>query len=237
MGEKQGVADSLAKNPWCPTQFVTRVARFLTASGIQALLDGLERLTADPHLIEALALSQAATLEQQELIRELHKREPPAVPEKEVEEAAADAEPDPVKRKTLLQKVAGLNVVERIILALKGGREERMLLVRDHNKIVQRAVLQSPRLTDSEVESFAAMANVSQDVLRGIALNRVFMKNYAIAKNMIKNPKTPLDISLHILPRLTATDLRILTTNKNIPENLRNAAIKLQRSRKSTGPG
>ncbi|MGA8221502.1 MAG: hypothetical protein WB780_07580 [Candidatus Acidiferrales bacterium] len=233
LGDKPGIADSLAKNPLCPTATVTQVARFLTAAGIQALLDHLERLTSDTHLIEALAQSQAVSVEQQELIRELQKGE--AASGKEIEEAAAEVEPDPVKRETLMQKLTRLNVVERIILALKGGREERMLLIRDRNKMVQRAVLQSPRLTDSEVESFAAMANVTSDVLRIIALNRVFMKSYAIIRNLVKNPKTPLDISLHILPRLTATDLKILCTNKNIPETLRNTAIKLQRSRKILG--
>jgi hypothetical protein len=231
--EKPGIADALAKNSACPTAAVTRVARYLTAAGIQALLDHLERLTSDPQLIEALAHSQAASVEQQELIHEIQKNEAANV--KEIEEAAAEAEPDPAKRQTLMQKLTHLNVVERIILALKGGREERMLLIRDRNKIVQRSVLQSPRLTESEVESFAAMANVTSDVLRIISLNRIFIKSYAIVRNLAKNPKTPLDISLHILPRLTATDLKILTTNKNIPETLRNTAIKLQRSRKILG--
>ena len=214
---------------------VTRVARHLTAAGIQALLENLERLTSDSHLIEALAQSQAASVEQQELIREIQNNESADV--KEIAEAAAEAEPDPAKRQTLTQKLTHLNVVERIILALKGGREERMLLIRDRNKIVQRSVLQSPRLTESEVESFAAMANVTSDVLRIISLNRTFIKSYAVIRNLAKNPKTPLDISLHILPRLTATDLKILTTNKNIPETLRNTAIKLQRSRKILGSG
>jgi hypothetical protein len=235
LAEKPGIADALAKNPACPTAAVARAARYLTAAGIQALLDNLERLTSDLHLVEALAHSQAASVEQQELIREIQKNEATNV--KELEEAAAEAEPDPVKRLTLTQKLTHLNVVERIILALKGGREERMLLIRDRNKIVQRSVLQSPRLTESEVESFAAMANVTSDVLRIISLNRTFIKSYAIIRNLAKNPKTPLDISLHILPRLTVTDLKILTTNKNIPETLRNTAIKLQRSRKILGSG
>ncbi|HYL69202.1 MAG TPA: hypothetical protein VEX69_08545 [Candidatus Limnocylindria bacterium] len=235
IAEKAGIADALAKNPASPTAAVTRAARYLTAAGIQALLDNLERLTSDPHLIDALAHSQAASTDQQELIHEIQRNE--AANFKEIEEAAAEAEPDPVKRQTLMQKLTHLNVVERIILALKGGREERMLLIRDRNKIVQRSVLQSPRLTESEVESFAAMANVTSDVLRVISLNRAFMKNYSIARNLTKNPKTPLDISLHILPRLNATDLKILTTNKNIPETLRNTAIKLQRSRKILGSG
>lgn len=234
-GEKPGIADALAKNPACPTAAVTRAARYLTAAGIQALLDDLERLTSDPQLIDALAHSQAASAEQQELIHEIKKNEATNV--KEIEEAAAEAEPDPVKRETLMQKLTHLNVVERIILALKGGREERMLLIRDRNKVVQRSVLQSPRLSESEVEAFASMANVTSDVLRIISLNRIFIKSYAIVRNLAKNPKTPLDISLHILPRLNATDLKILATNKNIPETLRNTAIKLQRSRKILGSG
>jgi hypothetical protein len=229
--EKPGIADSLAKNSNCPTAIVTQVAHHLTPAGIQALLDHLERLTSDPRLIDALAHAKAATLEQQELLREIQKNE--AMDMKEVAEAAAETEPDVVKRETLMQKLTHMNVVERMILALKGAREERMLLIRDRNKIVQRAVLQSPRLTESEVEAFAAMANVTSDVLRIISLNRVFIKSYAIVRNLAKNPKTPLDITLHILPRLNATDLRNLAANKNIPDTLRNAAIKLQRSRKT----
>jgi hypothetical protein len=106
-----------------------------------------------------------------------------------------------------------------------------MLLIRDPNKIVQRGVLQSPRLTDLEVENFASMTNVSQEVLRLIANNRVFMKNYTVARNLTKNPKAPLDVTLHLLPRLTPLDLKHLTSNKNIPETLRSTAIKLQRQR------
>ena len=233
--EKPGIADSLARNPACPTAAVTRAARFLTAAGIQSLLDHLDRLTSDPHLIAALAQSQAASVEQQELIREIQKNE--AADVKEIAEAAAEAEPDPVKRETLMQKLTHMNVVERMVLALKGAREERMLLIRDRNKVVQRAVLQSPRLTESEVEAFASMANVTSDVLRIISLNRVFIKSYAVVRNLAKNPKTPLDITLHILPRLNATDLRNLAANKNIPDTLRNAAVKLQRSRKTLGSG
>jgi hypothetical protein len=142
-----------------------------------------------------------------------------------------------VKRETLMQKVAHMNVVQRLTLALKGGRTERMLLIRDPNKLVQRCVLQSPRLTDTEVETFAAMTNLTGEILRTISLTRIFMKNYTIVKNLVNNPKTPLDVSLHLFPRLTATDLVKLTANKNIPDTLRSAALKLHRKRKIGGQG
>ena len=122
-------------------------------------------------------------------------------------------------------------------LIMAGGRSERMLLIRDPNKLVQRCVLQSPRLTDTEVESFASMTNLSAEVLRAISMARVFMKNYTIVRNLVNNPKTPLDVGLHLFPRLTATDLAKLTLNKNIPETLRSSALKLHRKRKAGASG
>jgi hypothetical protein len=229
IGDKPGIADALAKNGACPAVLVTRVARHLTATGIQALLDNMERLSSDDRLAMALVQSQAATAEQQALLAEIHKNEP--IPAKDLEDAAKDAEPDPVKRETLLKQIAHMNVVQRLTLALKGNREARMILIKDPNKLVQRCVLQSPRLTDMEVEAFAKMTNLSEEVFRVISLTRKFIKSYVIMKNLVNNPKTPLDISLHLLPRLNANDLKLLTTNKNIPDTLRSIAVKTQRQR------
>jgi hypothetical protein len=234
MSQKPGVADALAKNPFCPTGVVAHVASRLSAAGVQALLDNLDRLSSDARLVVALTHCKAATPEQQELLLEIQKTEGMAVAE--IEEAAAEIEPDLKKRVTLLQRLAHMNVVERIQLALKGGREERMLLIRDPNKIVQRGVLQSPRLTDLEIENFAAMTNVSTEVLRSIAASRVYMKAYTVVKNLVRNPKTPLDVSMHLLQRLNAFDLKLLTSNKNIPETLRSTAVKLHRQRASVRP-
>jgi len=206
----------------------------LTSEGIQALLDNLDRLSSDPELGTKLSNSTSATPEQKELLTEIQNNA--LLKEQEVEDTAAEAVPDVKKRKTLLQRLGSMNVVQRIQLAVKGGREERMLLIRDPNKIVQRAVLQSPRLTDLEVENFAGMANVSQEVLRNIAKNRAFMKSYVVVKNLAKNPKAPIDVTLHLLPRLIPADLKQLSGNKNVPETLRSSAQKLQRQRNAARP-
>jgi hypothetical protein len=235
LGGQPGVADALAKNVACPTACVARVAQHLTVEGIQALLDDLERFVSDPQLVIAVAEAAAAgSNEQRELLGDLQKG---AMAQNELQDAAVDAEPDPVKRETLMQRVAHMNVVQRLTLALKGDRTERMLLIRDRNKLVQRCVLQSPRLTDTEVEAFASMTNLTGEILRTISLTRIFMKNYAVVRNLVNNPKTPLDVSLHLIARLTATDLVKLTNNKNVPETLRSAAVKLNRKRKSGGSG
>ena len=110
---------------------------------------------------------------------------------------------------------------------MKGTREQRSQLIRDSNRLVATAVLASPKLTDAEVESFTKMGNVSEDVLRIIGMNRNWLKNYGVVLGLTKNPKTPTAIALHQLHRLVEKDVKMLTTDRNIPEVLRLAAKKM----------
>ena len=125
--------------------------------------------------------------------------------------------------------LASLPIVERMKLASKGTRSQRAQLVRDSNKLVAAAVLSSPKLTESEVEAFAKMANVTEDVLRTIAMNRTWMKNYGVISGLTKNPKTPPGISMQLVQRLNEKDLKALTTDRNVPEAVRLAAKKFLR--------
>ena len=122
--------------------------------------------------------------------------------------------------------LAGLPIKRKIKLASKGTREQRAQLIRDPNKLVAAAVLSSPKLTDAEVESFAKMANVSDEVLRVIGVNRTWLKNYGVVLGLVKNPKTPPAISMQLLPRITERDMKMLAVDRNVPEALRLAARK-----------
>jgi hypothetical protein len=123
-----------------------------------------------------------------------------------------------------IQKIARMTVAERVQTALKGNREERVILIRDANRIVSSAVLESPKLSDSEVEAIAIMKNVSEEVLRLLATRREFIKNYTVVHSLVKNPRAPIGTSLTLLNRILTNDLRSLARNKNIPEVLRKAA-------------
>jgi hypothetical protein len=112
-------------------------------------------------------------------------------------------------------------------LAMKGTREQRATLIRDTNRIVATAVLTSPKLTEAEVEAFAKMANVSEDVLRIIGTNRTWLKNYAVALALAKNAKTPPGISMQLLHRLNEKDMKRISIDRNVPEVLRLAARRL----------
>jgi hypothetical protein len=226
---RPGIADALAHNITCPIETLRPVIRYLSVTAVQDLFEDLDRLSTSPALVSELIASAVINAEQRGQLQELQREEPE--PEEAFVEAAEAAEPDKAKRQTLLQKLAGMRVVDRVQMALKGGRDERVLLIRDPCKVVQRAVLQSPQLSEREVESFANMATLSDETLRIIANNRKFRKNYNIIRGLMFNPKTPLEVTLHLLPHVKAQDLKFLTTSKNIADTLRTAAMRLQRQR------
>lgn len=147
-----------------------------------------------------------------------------------VERGATEDQPldgDGIEEKRgAVQRLAALTVSERMSVAMKGSREERAILIRDPNKLVSVAVLSSPKLNESEVESIAKMANVSDEVLRIIGQTRAWVKNYGVASSLTKNPKTPLAVSLNLVQRLTDRDLKMITLDRNMQEPLRIAARK-----------
>jgi hypothetical protein len=170
--------------------------------------------------------------------------EPPApAPPAEVAEVAAEPEPEaPLSEEqavaqylsederedgpklSAVQKIYKMNTAEKVIAALKGTREERTVLVRDRNRLVSTAVLGSPKLTDAEVEAYASMKNVSDDVLRNIAGNREWTKKYNVIVNLIKNPRTPVALSIGMIARLNPRDMKALMTDRNVSEVLRKTA-------------
>ena len=135
------------------------------------------------------------------------------------------------KRENTLQKINHLDVKGRIQLALKGNKEERSILIRDGTKVVALAVLEAPKLSDGEVEKFASQKNVLEAVLRHIPLKRRFMKNYIVVRNLVANPRAPLDISLGLMKNLLTQDLKNISNNKEVSETIRKLALKMYKQK------
>lgn len=236
LADKPMIAAILVKNPRCPVECLGPAVKALPTSAVQEFMQDLDRLSSNRMLVAALTQSASLTAEQRQQLEELLADK--AEGESAFKDAVADIDDATnEQRTTLLQKLAGMRVVERVQLALKGNREERMALIRDPCKVVQRAVLQSSRLTDREVETFAAMAGLTDEILRIIGTSRNFRKNYTVTRNLLNNPKTPLDVTLHMLPGINAQDLKKLTQNKNVSDTLRTSAVRLQNQRKQKESG
>ena len=229
---KPPVLNAMIKNKSCGPEYLLPIVPHLSTLDIQALMEELERVVDSRDLVSALEKSNSVTLEQKAQLHELLSDETPDA--EALALVAQDLEMDEEKRKTLLQQISAMTVAQRVKFAMKGGADARRVLIRDTNKVVQRAVLQSPRLTDQEVEAFASMTNLTDEILRLIGKNRNFRKNYSVVRNLLNNGKAPLDVTLNLLPMLNPMDLKKLTMNKNVPETLRTTAIKLQRQRAET---
>jgi hypothetical protein len=139
--------------------------------------------------------------------------------------------PVAAKRENTMQKINGLDVKGRIQLALKGNKEERSILIRDGTKVVALAVLEAPKLSDGEVEKFALQKNVLEAVLRQIPLKRRFMKNYIVVRNLVSNPRTPLDLGLGLMKHLLVVDLKNISANKEVSETVRKLALKMYKQK------
>src|SRR5262249_25186908 len=151
---------------------------------------------------------------------------PPATEAEALAHYPADDEKKDEQKSSTAQRIYTPNTAEKIIAALKASREDRAILARDTNRLVSSAVLGSPRLTDVEIEAFAGMKSLSDEVLRKIGSHREWTKRYGVVSNLVKNPRTPLAISLGLVSRLNPRDIKGLSVDRNVPEVIRKQALK-----------
>ena len=136
----------------------------------------------------------------------------------------SEEERQQTEKVSAVQKIYRLNTAEKLITALKGSREERAILIRDPNRLVATAVLGSPRLTDPEIEAISGMKSVSDEILRKIGHHREWTKRYAVCKNLVCNPRTPIGMALTLVPRLSPRDIKGIAVDRNVPEPVRKQA-------------
>ena len=148
------------------------------------------------------------------------------------QETAKVKKPPEERSQSILQRLQKLTVAERILLALRGNKEVRTVLLRDTNKEVVKTVLENPKITETEIEILAKSRSVSEEILRKITKKREWMKNYAIILSLVTNPKTPAPIAIKLVSELKNRDLSIIEKNKNVAEGVRAVAKKLVRARK-----
>jgi hypothetical protein len=153
----------------------------------------------------------------------------PEFPEELIEEIKE--EPDKKVFQSLYQKVMKMGVGEKIKLATIGNREARNLLLKDPNKLILAAVVNSPRMTEEDIIKICQSRNVSNEVLRLIAAKKELTKNYKVKIGLVTNPKTPVPISLKLLSYITEADLRNIAKNKNISTVVARGARKILEDR------
>jgi hypothetical protein len=144
-------------------------------------------------------------------------------------EASAEApeEDNSIFIGAIYRRVGLMTISEKIALAYKGSKDERRVLIGDSNKLIGVAVLKSRSLSLNEVEGYATMRNLDEELYRRISANREWIRKPTIIVALVKNPRVPLDVTLPLLKRLPTRELRVVFRDRNLAPALRAAANKL----------
>lgn len=130
-------------------------------------------------------------------------------------------------RVSLRNFIAGLSAPQKVELAAKGNREVRQILSRDPNKMVARAVILSPRLSESDVAAYAGSPLTNEDILREIGENKEWMSRPQLVRMLVSNPRTPVPMAMKHLVRLPLNELNLLSRNRNVHAVVRQEAKRL----------
>ncbi len=135
-----------------------------------------------------------------------------------VEESETEGGEDAQRETTnLYALVQRMTVFQKVKLARVGNKEARGLLVRDRNKVVAVAAVSSPKMTDNEAVGIAQSRSVSDEVLRMVAANRQWTRNYQVKLALATNPKTPQPMAMTFINFLQDNDLRSIVKSKDVP--------------------
>jgi hypothetical protein len=137
-----------------------------------------------------------------------------------------------VHDQSVMVKISMLNIGQKIKLSIMGNREARTILIKDPNRIVSKAVLKNPRLTDSEIVIISQSKIVNEEILREIADSRKWARLYQVKLALVNNPKTPPHVSINLIRQLRDFDLKNLRWNKNLPGVISTAVKQIIEDRK-----
>ena len=131
------------------------------------------------------------------------------------------------EKENLSTYVKKLPVPRKLEYAARGNKEVRGILAKDPNKIVARAVITNPHVSEDEVYEFSRSTNVNEEVLRYIAENAGMLKKHRVAVALCNNPRSPVGAAMRLLPRLDIRELKLLAKNREIPSTIRMQARRI----------
>ena len=205
------IVDALGANPLTGRSVIDRILGFL----------GVDTAEAEEAGGEPAELSEEAAVA---ALRAVLGDELGAFARELVSEGKTVSELTEANLYALIQK---LSVVQKVKLARLGNAQARNLLIRDRNKIVSTAAILSPKINDNEVLGYAQSRNLADEVLRIIANNRTWTKNYKVKLALVYNPKCPLTMALKFVPHLHENDQRGLMRSRDVHANVAAQARRL----------
>ena len=215
------IVEALGNNPLTGRATIDRILSFL---GLERPAAELAEEAGDAASGAPSALSDESALA---ALRELLGDDVSSFAPDLVRELAENEALDPEKQGNLFALVQKMNVMQKVKLARMGNKEARGLLIRDRNKIVASAAVRSPKITQQEIEGFAKARNISDEVLRIIANNRDWTRNYVVKVALATNPKCPIPTAMKFVNYLQERDLRSIMKSRDVPTPIATHARRL----------
>lgn len=141
--------------------------------------------------------------------------------------AEAAAEPEPEERDgSNWDRLRGLSRTEKLLLAPKADRTERLVLVQDNDPQVLFALLKNPRITVDEVVRIAKSAYLVFQTAELILKTSQWSANPDVQVALVRNPKTPPAFALRLLPTLPEAEVKAIARGAATSMALKQAALK-----------
>lgn len=148
----------------------------------------------------------------------------------------APSEPEPeARKKSAAGRIRDLNIAQKVRMATIGTKTERGLLIRDSNKLVSRAVIRSPAISDSEALAYAAIKSLPDEVVTFMSMQKKWIRHYQFKKALIMNPKCPTADAIRFLTHMRQGDLKAIARSRGLPGPVSKAAKQLLKKRMGGG--
>jgi len=238
---KKAIIDNLAM----PEDVLIDIAKSDDEELLELLSIKEIKIIAHPKLLEILMNNPLLKKDRKFRLREIKERFLEWTPEQKIEEKKEEEEEQSIEieneeekvtvemeetgeiKVVTLSAIKNMNIGDKVKLGLFGNQMIRKYLIKDPNRIVREAVMQSPKITENEIESFIKQRMVSEDVIRAITNENKWIAKYSIVLSLIQNPKTPVKFSITYLSKLILKDLKMVSNNRDVPAPVRKKAKKL----------
>jgi len=127
-------------------------------------------------------------------------------------------------------RIRQLSMADKLYLARRGSRNERLILMRHPSRRIALAALESSRTTETDIEIISRSTSVHQEVLSAVARDGRYNRKYSVVRSLVLNPKTPSQDATRLVRRLRQRDLFLARRDPDLAEPVRFAIRKRLRA-------
>ena len=123
-------------------------------------------------------------------------------------------------------RVRALPRTEKLLLAPRADRSERLVLLQDNDPQILFALLKNPRLTVDEVVRVAKSSYLSYQSAEVILKSSSWSASVEVRLALVHNSKTPLAFALRLVPGLPEAEVKAIARGAATSMALKQAALK-----------